>query len=89
MGHSIMLVSTSSKYHTLGVVICDDEHNEENREREVLETNGKIHMAKSKSLIFRSLNFHIVTIHNKLRNPIFVPIHNECGFVSMNTTTNL
>ena len=37
---------------TPGTVIWDDECDEEKREGKVLETNGKIRMLKSKSLIF-------------------------------------
>ena len=54
--------------HTLGIVIWNDEHDEDKREGEVLEANGKICMIKSKSIIFQYSNFHIVNIHNKFQN---------------------
>ena len=60
--------------HTPGTVIWDDECDEDKRYGEVLEMNEKKRrMLKSKSLIFQSSSFHIVTIHNKLQNIYCIP----------------
>ena len=52
--------------HTLGIVIWDDECDEDKREGELLEMKGKRQMIRTKSLMFRSSHFHILTIHSKL-----------------------
>ena len=59
--------------HTPGSVIWDDEHDEEKREGKLLEMKGKRRLIRSKSLIFRSPHFHIVTIHNKIQNLYLFP----------------
>ena len=59
--------------NTPGEVIWDDEHDEDKREGELLETKGKRRMVRSNSIIFQSSHFHIVTIHNKIQNLLFIP----------------
>ena len=74
MIHSITRVSKSKKLSTQqALVIWDDECDEDKMEEELLETKTKRGLIRSKSLIFRSSHFHIITIHNKLQNLYFIP----------------
>ena len=52
--------------YTPDMVIWDYEHDEDRREWELLEMKGKRQMIRTKSLMFRSSHFHILTIHSKL-----------------------
>ena len=48
---------------TLGVVIWDDERDEDKREGELLEMKGKRCLIRSKPLIFQSSHFHITNFN--------------------------
>jgi hypothetical protein len=52
---------------TLGGVVWDDHQDEEKREGELLQTNGKRCMIKSKSLIFCQFSTRVI-VYTKLDN---------------------